>query len=87
MFDFDPVTGFVQDIENEFIWETQAVMEEGTGAMNITTAGREGHHRALSIGAFGRSQRSAIKVERVKRVALACVRGHPMADGLVEKPV
>jgi hypothetical protein len=22
VFDFDPVTGFVQDIENEFIWET-----------------------------------------------------------------
>jgi len=61
-------------------------MEEGTGAMNITATGHEGSHRAaLVIGAFGRSQRRGIRIERLKRVAVACVRRHPMAGGLVEK--
>ena len=62
------------------------MMEEGTGAMNITTTRHEGRHgTALLIGAFGRSQSSTIRVTRLKRVAVACVQRHPMADGLGEK--
>lgn len=47
---FDPVMGFVQDVENQLVGQSEAIMKESTGAEDITAAWNKWrHHETLVI--------------------------------------